>query len=84
MSNENIEFKNLDPHHNRDVGKGRGRTLILIPVKVSGDLAGPDVAFLAPSAEGSRTLELMKNTYRCTNQNALCATTSLRVLNNLS
>ena len=38
-----------------------GGTLISIPVKVSGDLSNPDVTFLAPSAVGSRVLELMKN-----------------------
>jgi hypothetical protein len=43
------------------VGKMMGGTLISIPVKVSGDLADPDVTFLAPSAVGSRILELMKN-----------------------
>jgi hypothetical protein len=30
-------------------------------VKVSGDRSNPDVTFLAPSAVGSRILELMKN-----------------------
>ena len=38
-----------------------GGTLISIPVKVSGDLSDPDVTFLAPSAVGSRILELIKN-----------------------
>jgi hypothetical protein len=43
------------------VGKVMGGTLISIPVKVSGDLADPEVTFLAPSAVGSRLVELMKN-----------------------
>ncbi|HEX9022064.1 MAG TPA: AsmA-like C-terminal domain-containing protein [Nitrospirota bacterium] len=43
------------------VGKIMGGTLISIPVKVSGDLADPDVTFLAPSAVGSRIVELLKN-----------------------
>lgn len=43
------------------VGKILGGTLISIPVKVSGDLSNPDVTFLAPSAVGSRILEILKN-----------------------
>jgi AsmA-like protein len=43
------------------VGKVMGGTLISIPVKVSGDLADPEVTFLAPSAVGMRLVELMKN-----------------------
>jgi hypothetical protein len=43
------------------VGKVMGGTLISIPVKVSGELADPEVTFLAPSAVGSRLVELMKN-----------------------
>lgn len=43
------------------VGKIMGGTLISIPVKVSGDLADPEVTFLSPSAVGSRIVELLKN-----------------------
>jgi AsmA-like protein len=38
-----------------------GGTLITIPVKVSGDLVNPDVFALAPSAIGSRLLDILKN-----------------------
>jgi len=43
------------------VGKIMGGTLISVPVKVSGDLANPDVFFLAPSAVGTRLLDILKN-----------------------
>ncbi|MGE5172970.1 MAG: AsmA-like C-terminal domain-containing protein, partial [Betaproteobacteria bacterium] len=43
------------------VGKVMGGTLISIPVKVSGDLADPDVTFLAPSAVGTRLLNILEN-----------------------
>ena len=43
------------------VGKIMGGTLISVPVKVSGDLANPDVTVLAPSAVGKRIIELLKN-----------------------
>jgi hypothetical protein len=38
-----------------------GGTLISVPVKVSGDLSNPDVTFLAPSAVGTRLLNLLEN-----------------------
>ncbi len=38
-----------------------GGTLISVPVKVSGDVANPDVTFLAPSAVGRRLLDLLEN-----------------------
>jgi hypothetical protein len=43
------------------LGKVMGGTLISIPVKVSGKLDDPDVTILAPSAVGSRIVELFKN-----------------------
>lgn len=38
-----------------------GGTLISVPVKVSGDPANPEVTFLAPSAVGTRLLNLLEN-----------------------
>jgi hypothetical protein len=38
-----------------------GGTLISVPVKVSGDPSNPDVTFLAPSAVGTRLLNLLEN-----------------------
>jgi hypothetical protein len=43
------------------LGKIMGGTLISIPVRVSGDLADPDVVFLSPTAVGSRILRLLEN-----------------------
>ena len=43
------------------VGKIMGGTLVSVPVKVSGDLADPAVTFLAPSAVGTRMLEILEN-----------------------
>ncbi len=43
------------------VGKIMGGTLISVPTKVAGDLDNPDVTFLAPSAVGTRLLDLLKN-----------------------
>jgi hypothetical protein len=43
------------------LGKIMGGTLISIPVRVSGDLADPDVVFLSPTAVGSRILRLFEN-----------------------
>ena len=43
------------------VGKIMGGTLISVPTKVSGDLDNPDVTFLAPSAVGTRLLDLLEN-----------------------
>ncbi len=43
------------------VGKIMGGTLISIPVKVEGDLTNPDVTFLAPSAVGTRILDILEN-----------------------
>jgi hypothetical protein len=38
-----------------------GGTLISIPVRVSGDLANPDIVFLSPTAVGTRILNIMEN-----------------------
>ncbi len=38
-----------------------GGTLISVPVKVSGDASNPEVTFLAPSAVGTRFLNLLEN-----------------------
>jgi len=38
-----------------------GGTLISVPVKVSGDPSNPEVTFLAPSAVGTRLLNLLEN-----------------------
>src|SRR5208337_3465299 len=38
-----------------------GGTLITIPVKVSGDVSNPDVFALAPSAIGTRLLDILEN-----------------------
>ncbi|HTP06407.1 MAG TPA: AsmA-like C-terminal domain-containing protein [Nitrospirota bacterium] len=43
------------------LGKIMGGTLISIPVRVSGDLANPDVVFLSPTAVGTRILDIMEN-----------------------
>ena len=43
------------------LGKIMGGTLISIPVRVSGDLANPNVVFLSPTAVGSRILRLLEN-----------------------
>jgi hypothetical protein len=43
------------------VGKIMGGTLISIPVRVSGDLANPDIVFLSPTAVGTRILDIMEN-----------------------
>lgn len=43
------------------VGKIMSGNLISIPVRVSGDLADPEVTFLSPLAVGSRLVELLKN-----------------------
>ena len=43
------------------VGKIMSGNLISIPVRVSGDLADPEVTFLSPTAVGSRLVELLKN-----------------------
>ncbi|HXY55226.1 MAG TPA: AsmA-like C-terminal domain-containing protein [Nitrospirota bacterium] len=45
----------------KPLSKALGGTVVSVPVKVSGDLANPNVTFLAPSAVGKRTLDLMKN-----------------------
>jgi hypothetical protein len=42
-------------------GKVMGGTLISIPVRVSCDLASPDVVFLSPTAVGTRILNLLEN-----------------------
>jgi hypothetical protein len=47
--------------HTPLLGKVMSGTLISIPVRVSGDLANPDVVFLSPTAVGSRILRLMEN-----------------------
>ncbi len=47
--------------HTPIVGKIMGGTLISIPVRVSGDLANPDVVFLSPKAVGTRILDIMEN-----------------------
>jgi len=47
--------------HTPLLGKIMGGTLISIPVRVSGDLADPDVVFLSPTAVGSRILRLLEN-----------------------
>jgi hypothetical protein len=47
--------------HTPLVGKIMGGTLISIPVRVSGDMANPDVVFLSPTAVGSRILHLLEN-----------------------
>ena len=38
-----------------------GGTLISVPVRVSGDIANPDVVFLSPTAVGSRILKILEN-----------------------
>jgi hypothetical protein len=43
------------------IGKIMGGTLLSIPVRVSGDLANPDVVFLSPTAVGKRILDIMEN-----------------------
>jgi hypothetical protein len=43
------------------VGKIMGGRLISIPVKVSGNLEDPDVTFLAPSAVGTRIIDIIEN-----------------------
>jgi hypothetical protein len=43
------------------IGKVMGGTLISVPVKVSGDLADPEVIFLAPSAVGKRLVTILQN-----------------------
>jgi hypothetical protein len=43
------------------VGKVLGGTLISIPVKVTGDWSNPDVVFLAPSAVGTRIVEILED-----------------------
>ncbi len=43
------------------LGHIMGGTLISVPVRVSGDLADPDVVFLSPTAVGSRILRLLEN-----------------------
>jgi hypothetical protein len=47
--------------HTPIIGKIMGGTLISIPVRVSGDLANPDVVFLSPTAVGTRILDIMEN-----------------------
>jgi len=47
--------------HTPLLGKIMGGTLISIPVRVSGDLADPNVVFLSPTAVGSRILRLLEN-----------------------
>ena len=47
--------------HTPIVGKIMGGTLISIPVRVSGDVADPDVVFLSPKAVGTRILDIMEN-----------------------
>jgi hypothetical protein len=47
--------------HTPLLGKVMSGTLISIPVRVSGDLANPDVVFLSPTAVGSRILRLLEN-----------------------
>ncbi|HYA87030.1 MAG TPA: AsmA-like C-terminal domain-containing protein [Nitrospirota bacterium] len=43
------------------VGSIMGGTLVSVPVKVSGDPSNPDVTYLAPSAVGTRLLNLLEN-----------------------
>ncbi len=43
------------------LGKIMSGTLISIPVRVSGDMANPNVVFLSPTAVGSRILKLLEN-----------------------
>jgi AsmA-like protein len=43
------------------IGKVMGGTLISVPIKVSGDLADPEVIFLAPSAVGKRLVTILQN-----------------------
>jgi hypothetical protein len=50
--------------HTPLLGKIMGGTLISIPVRVSGDLADPDVVFLSPTAVGKRILRLLENIIR--------------------
>ena len=47
--------------HTPIIGKIMGGTLISIPVRVSGELANPDVVFLSPTAVGTRILDIMEN-----------------------
>lgn len=43
------------------VGRLMSGNLVSVPVRVSGDLADPEVTFLSPTAVGSRLIELLKN-----------------------
>ena len=47
--------------HTPLIGKIMGGTLISVPVRVSGDIANPDVVFLSPTAVGSRILKILEN-----------------------
>jgi len=47
--------------HTPLVGTILGGTLISIPVRVSGDIADPDVVFLSPTAVGKRILNILEN-----------------------
>jgi hypothetical protein len=47
--------------HTPIVGTIMGGTLISIPVRVSGNIADPDVVFLSPTAVGKRILNILEN-----------------------